>query len=45
LKRILPPEQQASLLPALEAGANDPDPNLSEAAKHMLREMRAAGVK
>jgi HEAT repeat protein len=45
LKRILPPEQQASLLPALKASASDPDSNLSGAAKHMLREMRAAGVK
>ncbi len=45
LKRILPPEQRASLLPALKANVNDPDPNLSGGARYMLRELRATGVK
>ena len=45
LKRIIPLEEQASLIPILEEAAGDRDPNLSGAAKHMLRELKAAGVK
>jgi HEAT repeat protein len=45
LKRILPTEQQTNLVPFLEANLNDPDPNLRGSAKHMLRQLRDAGIK
>ena len=45
LKRVLPPEELKTLLPALRASADDPDPNLRGAAKHMLADLKAAGVK
>jgi HEAT repeat protein len=45
LKRILPADQQANLVPLLKANLNDPDPNLRGAAKHMLRQLAAAGIK
>ena len=45
LRKILPPDQAKTLVPALLEAVKDPEPNLSGVAKEMLKEIDPAAAK